>query len=310
MVFFITISDHSSEQIGLVVSYGLGFLALSWVLFIMFIKKSDKGRGQPPPLPLLGNLLSLDFELHTYFATLAKNYGPICTIWLGKRVGIIISSPAVAAEILKDKDTIFANHDVPAVALEIAYGGKDIACRPYGQEWRMLGKVCTTEIFSNSALDSFSALRRNEIRQTIKFFYSQKGKKVNVGEQMFLTTLNVITNMSWGGTVKGEEERAKVGAEFREVVTGIVEQLVKPNISDFYPSLARFDLQGIQKNTRLMIDKLDRIFEGLIEQRSAAGGGDVKGKLKKVRIFWISCSGQKRAEMLKFLLPSLTSKLS
>lgn len=62
---------------------------------------------------------------------------------------------------------------------------------------------------------------------------------------MFLTTLNVITNMSWGGTVKGEEERAKVGAEFREVVTGIVEQLVKPNISDFYPSLARFDLQGI-----------------------------------------------------------------
>lgn len=184
MVFFITISDHSSEQIGLVVSYGLGFPALSWVLFIMFIKKSDKGRGEPPPLPpgpkplpLLGNLLSLDFELHTYFATLAKNYGPICTIWLGKRVGIIISSPAVAGEILKDKDTIFANHDVPAVALEIAYGGKDIACTPYGQEWRMLRKVCTTEMFSNSALDSFSALRRNEIRQTIKFFYSQKGEK-------------------------------------------------------------------------------------------------------------------------------------
>lgn len=79
--------------------------------------------------------------------------------------------------------------------------------------------------------------------------------------------------------MKGEEERAKVGAEFREVVTGIVEQLVKPNISDFYPSLARFDLQGIQKNTRLMIDKLDRIFERLIEQRSVAGGGDGEGEI-------------------------------
>lgn len=282
-----TISDPTSEEVGFLVSYGLGFLALLWVVFLFFIKKSDKKRGQPPlppgpkPLPLLGNLLSLDSELHTYFAGLSKDYGPIFTFWLGKKVGIIISSPIVAKEVLKDQDAVFANRDVPAAALESAYGGRDIAWSPYGPEWRMLRKVCVREMLSSATLDSFYELRRKEIQQTIKFLHSQIGKKVNVGEQMFLNVLNVITNMLWGGTVKGEE-RASVAAEFRQVVTQMVEQLGKPNISDFYPSLDRFDLQGIRKKTRDMAVKFDGIFDRLIEQREMEkmGGGD-DGEIKK-----------------------------
>lgn len=286
-----TISDPTSEEVGFLVSYGLGFLALLWVVFLFFIKKSDKKRGQPPlppgpkPLPLLGNLLSLDSELHTYFAGLSKDYGPILTFWLGKKVGIIISSPIVAKEVLKDQDTVFANRDVPAAALESAYGGRDIAWSPYGPEWRMLRKVCVREMLSSATLDSFYELRRKEIQQTIKFLHSQIGKKVNVGEQMFLNVLNVITNMLWGGTVKGEE-RASMAAEFRQVVTLMVEQLGKPNISDFYPSLGRFDLQGIRKKTRDMAVKFDGIFDRLIEQRGMEkmGGGD-DGEIKKSKDF-------------------------
>lgn len=265
----------NNEQVGVILSYVLGGLALIWLLF-MFIKKSDQKYKSPlppgpKPLPLFGNLLSLDPELHTYFASLAQNYGPIFTLWLGKKAGIVITSPVLAKEVLKDQDTIFANRDVPAAGREATYGGSDIVWNPYGPEWRMLRKVCVREMLSNTTLDSVYNLRRFELQQTIKFFYSHAGKPVNVGEQMFLTVLNVITNMLWGGTVKGEE-RASLGAEFRQVVTEMTEHLGSPNISDFYPVLARFDLQGIQKKTRNLAQRLDRIFGRMIEQRSKIGG--------------------------------------
>ncbi|KAI5328598.1 hypothetical protein L3X38_027995 [Prunus dulcis] len=84
---------------------------------------------------------------------------------------------------------------------------------------------------------------------------------------MFLNVLNVITNTLWGGTVEGDE-RAGLGAEFREVVSEMTELLGKPNVSDFYPGLARFNLQGIEKQ---MARRFDGIFEKLKDE-----GGDSK----------------------------------
>ncbi|XP_019182828.1 PREDICTED: geraniol 8-hydroxylase-like [Ipomoea nil] len=251
-------------------SYALALLGALWFAWMFIFKKS--GNGQPPlppgprPLPLVGNLLSLDPELHTYFAALSKVHGPIYTLWLGKKPGIIISSPAMASEVLKDQDTTFANRDVPVVGREATYGGKDIVWTPYGPEWRMLRKVCVREMLSNSTLDSVYDLRRQEIRQTMKFFYDHAGRTVNIGEQMFLTILNVITGMMWGGTVKGKE-REILGSEFREIVAEMTELLGLPNVSDFYPGLAKFDLQGMQGKMKKVAGKLDKIFQGVIDQR-------------------------------------------
>jgi len=106
------------EQKGVFFFCFLGFLALLWC----FISNSNKGLPPGPrALPLIGNLHSLDPELHTYFASLSQTYGPICRLWLGKKLGIIITSPALAREVLKDKDTIFANRDVPAAGREFSY---------------------------------------------------------------------------------------------------------------------------------------------------------------------------------------------
>jgi len=261
--------ESNIEQKGVFYSYVLGIVALLWFLWL-FINKSKKGQPPLPPgpkaLPLIGNLHSLDPELHTYFASLSQTYGPICRLWLGKKLGIIITSPALAREVLKDQDTIFANRDVPAAAREISYGCNDILWNSYGPKWRMLRKVCVRDMLSCSTLDSVYALRKRELRQSIKYLYSRKGLPVNVGEQMFLTVLNVITSMLWGGTVKGEE-RASLGAEFRHVVTEIAELISIPNLSDFYPGMAWFDFQGVVKKMKVVLKRFDKIFETMIDQR-------------------------------------------
>ncbi|GMN32595.1 hypothetical protein TIFTF001_003753 [Ficus carica] len=55
---------------------------------------------RPNGPPLGGQLLSLDPELHSYFAGLAQTYGPILKLKLGIRLGVTIrlSNPALYDE--------------------------------------------------------------------------------------------------------------------------------------------------------------------------------------------------------------------
>ncbi|XVF51658.1 hypothetical protein PTKIN_Ptkin04bG0202100 [Pterospermum kingtungense] len=227
----------------------VGVLAIC--LYAWICVKSKKGKPPSPPgprgLPLVGNFPFLDPELHSYFAELARAYGPVVKLQLGCKVGILVASPSTAKEVLKDQDLTFANRDV-TVASVLVTGGRDIAWNPYGPEWRMLRKVCVLKMLSNATLDKVYMLRRREVQQTVGYINSKSGSPVNVGEQIFLTILNVITNMLWGGSVVGDA-RATLAAEFRHAISEVTEILGLPNISNFFPVLSRLDLQGIAKRT-------------------------------------------------------------
>ncbi|KAH0973860.1 hypothetical protein GBA52_015759 [Prunus armeniaca] len=132
----------------------------------------------PIGLPLVGNLLSLDPELHSFFAGLAQSHGPIFKLRLGNTLAVVVTSPSLARVILKDHDVTFANRDVLAAARASTYGGNDIAWSPYGPQWRMLRKVCMLKMLSNTTLDSVYELRRTQLRETVGYFYSRVGSAV------------------------------------------------------------------------------------------------------------------------------------
>ncbi|OMP02184.1 Cytochrome P450 [Corchorus capsularis] len=236
----------------------VGLFVIFWYTW-EFIK-SRKGKPLSPPgprgLPLVGSLPFLKPDLHCYFAELARTYGPVVKLQLGSKIGILVTSPSAAREVLKDQDIVFANRDVPAVAM-LATGGRDIGFNSYGPEWRMLRKA---------------------------------GPAVNIGEQMFLTTLNVVTNMLWGGTLEGEV-RESIGAEFRHAISEFTEILGLPNISDFFPALAPFDLQGLMKRMRKPVEKLNGIIDKMIDQRlkldNRESGSTAAGEFKDFLQFLI-----------------------
>ncbi|KAK6245685.1 hypothetical protein SCA6_008775 [Theobroma cacao] len=246
----------------------VGVFAIFWYTW-MYIKSKNKGKPTSPPgprgLPLVGNLPFLQPDLHSYFAELARTYGPVVKLQLGCKIGILVTSPSTAREVLRDQDIVFANRDVPAAAMLVT-GGRDIAWNPYGPEWRMLRKICVLKMLSNATLDKVYSLRRREVRETVGYIHSKTGSPVNVGEQMFLTILNVVTSMLWGGTVEGDA-RASLGAEFRHVISEVTEIFGLPNISDFFPVLAPLDLQGLIKRTGKSVEKLNGIVDKIIDQR-------------------------------------------
>ncbi|KQJ99274.1 cytochrome P450 76M5 [Brachypodium distachyon] len=259
----------------------LALLAASF-LYLFFLRRTrgnGGGEGSLPPgprgLPILGSLLSLNPELHTYFAGLAAKHGPIFSIRLGSKLGVVITSPALAREVLKDNDAVFSGRDVPDAARSVSYGGaQNIVWNPAGPKWRLLRRVCVREMLSASGLDAVHLLRRREFRATLAHLHAVAvaGAEVDVGAQMFLTTMNVITGTLWGGNIGGESERTAVGKEFRELVADITAVLGAPNVSDFFPALQPFDLQGIRNKSDKLKTRFDDIFARIIQQRVNNGG--------------------------------------
>lgn len=218
-------------------------------------------------------------QLHTYFTELGQKYGPIVKLQLGHKICIVINSASVAREVLKDHDVTFANRDVPIAGKASSYGGRDILWSPYGAEWRMLRKISVLKMLGTAALDAVAAyeIRRREVRNRVRYLYTQVGSSVDVGEQGFVTILNVITAMMWGGAAVDGESRESIGAgaaELRETAAEMVHLLMVPNISDFFPKLARFDFQGIEKRMREYCQRFDEFFDNLIDKRLEIDNGN------------------------------------
>ncbi|KAI3858579.1 hypothetical protein MKX03_005627, partial [Papaver bracteatum] len=247
-------------------------LVLITYTFVVIVRRlqrrnSEELRFPPGPrgLPLVGNLLSLEPDLHVYFAKLSKIYGPIIKLQLGRMCVIVFNSSSVAKEVLRDQDANFSGRHIPTSALIMTYGGKDIIWGQSDQEWRKLRKILTHELLSNTSLDSSYSLRRSEIRRMVKDVYGMIGTPINVGEQVFVATLNVVLNMLWGGTIQGDE-RVRVGIQFRQLFNEMIELGLKPNISDFFPIFTRFDIQGIEKKSWKIFTEMDRMFDSVIDQ--------------------------------------------
>ncbi|VDO25890.1 unnamed protein product [Haemonchus placei] len=82
------------------------FLFSVIVYYIWFfyanVKRYPKG---PTPLPVVGNLLSIDLRnLHKYFELVSKDYGDVFTVWLPKPYVIIMNYDSIKEAFAKRGD--------------------------------------------------------------------------------------------------------------------------------------------------------------------------------------------------------------
>ncbi|KAI7756443.1 hypothetical protein M8C21_031842, partial [Ambrosia artemisiifolia] len=233
-------------------------------------KLSHNGPSLPPgpySLPIVGYLPFLGSELHTEFTNMAHTYGPIFKCQLGSKLCVVINTPELVKVVTRDQDEAFSDRDQTTAALSITYGGQDIVVSNNNENWRKLRKIFVHEMLSNKNLEASGSFRSNEVRKTIKTVFGQIGTTVNIRNIAFATETNVLTRMVWGNTSDKGEGNRNLGDELDILSSNISRLFGRVNMSDLFPSLARFDIQGIERDMKKQHNKLDQIFNSIIKDR-------------------------------------------
>ncbi|XP_031254714.1 geraniol 8-hydroxylase-like [Pistacia vera] len=249
----------------------VGMLAVIWLSWK--VKKSRNINATLPPgpcgLPLVGYLPFLGTHLHRKFTELGEVYGPIYKLWLGNKFCVVVSSPSLVKEVVRDNDIVFANRDTSIAARAITYDANDIGWCPYGAKWRKLRKIFVGKMMSNASIDACYTLRKREIKNTIRDVYCNRiGKTVDIGELSTATSINVVQNMLWGASFELGQKGTNLGVELRKMLAELMVLLGTPNLSDIFPVLSWLDIQGIERKTKHILSWLEKIVYSAIEQRT------------------------------------------
>ncbi|OVA20243.1 Cytochrome P450 [Macleaya cordata] len=236
----------------------------------------------PPGWPVVGNILDLGTKPHASLAKFQLKYGPLIWLRLGSVNTLVISSAEAAMEMFKNHDNTFCNRYLNE-ALKICenYNGT-ITLGPYGPYWRMLRRICATELFSRKRIMDTAPLRRRCVDKLIKWISDEAKETGNNGVEVarfvFATSFNLIGNLMLSRDLL--DPKSTKGNDFFDVTSELVELAARPNIADFFPSLRPFDPQGLKKK---MEDKLISVLEivgSFVKERRCMDEEELRNKDK------------------------------
>ncbi|KAF1951285.1 cytochrome P450 [Byssothecium circinans] len=96
----------------------------------------------PTPLPFVGNKHQLPkSQPWIQFQKWSHVYGPIFTIWIGRKPTVVISDPAIAAELMEKRSTKYSSRPRMVAMGEILWDGASVLVQPYGKEWSVRRKL-------------------------------------------------------------------------------------------------------------------------------------------------------------------------
>ncbi|OWM64999.1 geraniol 8-hydroxylase-like [Punica granatum] len=232
--------------------------------------KSSHRKLPPGPagFPILGSLPHLGPKVHESLFQMAKRHGPLMTLRLGAITTVVASSPEAAQEILGKNDRAFSERPVPDVISAQPGPEFSLAWVPGDHAWRNRRRICTTHLLSPHRLNALQHLRQEKVQQLLRHIekkHVNTGEPVDIGKVAYATSLNLVSSTLFSANVIDPE--FETAQEFKDVVWRIMEAAGKPNLSDYFPLIRWFDLQGIKRHVKSSYLRLHEIFDEIIEKR-------------------------------------------
>ncbi|XP_017282896.1 cytochrome P450 2K1 [Kryptolebias marmoratus] len=252
----------------------VAFLLLIYVCF-SFIFSSKTYRHGPPgpkPLPLLGNLLQLDFKrLDRTFVEFSKKYGSVFAIYLGQRKVVILAGYQTVKEAFVNYAEEFGDRDVPIVAKDtnLDHGIAWVN----GDSWKEMRRFALTN------LKDFGMGKKacedkiiEEFHKLIKEFKKFKGEAFDMAQLMNFAVCNIICSMVYGNRFEyGDPEFQTVINKTGESLNLLGTPAIK--LYTLFPSLGKLLFSARKKlkttfedNKRHHLTLLNRLRETLNPQ--------------------------------------------
>ncbi|RWR87571.1 geraniol 8-hydroxylase-like protein [Cinnamomum micranthum f. kanehirae] len=226
----------------------------------------------PPPLPIIGNLFELGDKPHESLTELAKTHGPLMTLKLGSVTTVVVSSAAMAEEVLQNKDRFLSGRKIVDATRALNFNESSMAWSQPNQYWRKLRAISKTQLFSNQILDAGQGLRHHKVRELIANMLEKSAAReaVDIGKAAFVTAINLIANSIFSTNVVDMD--SEFSNEFYSIVWGFMEESGKPNLVDYFPMLRPLDPQGVRRHMKAHLKKAFETIDGMIDRRLLHGG--------------------------------------
>ncbi|XP_052141962.1 ent-isokaurene C2/C3-hydroxylase [Oryza glaberrima] len=261
--------------------------ALFVVVLSKLVSSAMKPRLNLPPgpwtLPLIGSLHHLVMtkspQTHRSLRALSEKHGPIMQLWMGEVPAVVVSSPAVAEEVLKHQDLRFADRHLTATTEEVFFGGRDVIFGPYSERWRHLRKICMQELLTAARVRSFQGVREREVARLVRELAADAGAGgdagVNLNERISKLANDIVMVSSVGGRCSHRDE-------FLDALEVAKKQITWLSVADLFPSskLARMvavaPRKGLasRKRMELVIRRIIQERKDQLMDDSAAGAGE------------------------------------
>nr|AGC74041.1 flavonoid-3',5'-hydroxylase [Strelitzia reginae] len=252
------------------------FLCVALFCILRYIACRLLPRPALPPgprgFPLVGALPLLGSAPHVALARMAKRYGPIMLVKMGQFGVVVASTPDAARVFLKTLDPYFSNRPVDAAPIRLAYGGQDLVFADYGPKWKLLRKLCSLEMLGTRALESWSAVRRDEVGHMLRSMEAtgREREPVVLGAMLIYTIANMIGRVILSRRVF--ETKGSEANEFKDMVVELMTLAGQVNIGDFIPAVAWMDLQGLEARMKKLHKKFDLVLSRLVAEHEASKG--------------------------------------
>ncbi|KAL4372557.1 hypothetical protein AHAS_Ahas06G0277700 [Arachis hypogaea] len=122
----------------------------------------------------MGNLMekaasiaSKNSNLNLQLWNLSKIYGSIFSLQIGFKSAIVISSPKLAKEVLKDHDLDVSSRPPSLGTTRLSYNGFDLIFSPCSEYWREIRKICVVHFFSSKRISGFYHIRKSEVERML-----------------------------------------------------------------------------------------------------------------------------------------------
>ncbi|XP_026394284.1 cytochrome P450 71B10-like [Papaver somniferum] len=267
----------------------LPLLIFPFYLLRVASKPKDPDRLKFPPspckLPIIGNFHQLGETPHRSLWELSKKFGPVMLLHLGSVPTLVISSAEAAEEVLRTNDLEFCSRPRSVGPKRLSYNFLDIAFAPYGEYWREIRKVCVHELFSAKRVQSFGALRAQEVAAMIHSISEStiSVTPVDIVQKTLSLTDQIICKVAFGMSYELGSGR------FQEIVYEAIDMLGGFTATDFFPGVGWIidRLTGMHGRLEKSFHDLDTFYQKIIDehldpQRMISGHEDIIDVLLKL----------------------------
>ncbi|KAG0619800.1 hypothetical protein M758_4G166200 [Ceratodon purpureus] len=255
-------------------------------LSVMFLVQGRRQKLKLPPspkgrMPIIGHLHMMDDNeaAHQTFARISSQNGPLTMIYMGSKPTLLVSTAAMAEQVLKHNDLAFASRPFLTAGKMLGFDFKSIVFAPFGNYYNRLRRIYTVELLSPKRVALSQVLRQIEIQHVMSSVLAdyQAGGPVNMTSKLQEMGIDNLVRMIFAKPQMGatecltREEMVTLKSVVKEAVN--LAGVIYPG--DFIPLLNIYDFTGHKAKLQKLQARMFKIAMQLIERHRSKDGPTV-----------------------------------